>query len=168
MKPDGAVNEAQRQIAFADILPPYIPSDTPPSFPLPSLRHSSVPPSPTLHSQPPLPTPSSLFPSRPRPFSHSTPDIILLNKRDLVTEEEAEGVKERVREINPLAPLLPSTKSVVDLQQILDRKAFDPDPALIEPYLKYVLTFLSCLKWALYDKILGRGYGERVRGEGGR
>eukprot|EP00026_Physarum_polycephalum_P010376 Phypoly_transcript_10538.p1 GENE.Phypoly_transcript_10538~~Phypoly_transcript_10538.p1 ORF type:complete len:184 (-),score=30.13 Phypoly_transcript_10538:389-940(-) len=79
-RPDGAVNEAQRQIAFAD--------------------------------------------------------IILLNKRDLVTDQQAEEVKERVREINKLAPLISSTKSVVNLQEILDRKAFDPDPALIEPYLR--------------------------------
>jgi len=80
VRPDGAVNEAQRQIAFAD--------------------------------------------------------IILLNKRDLVTDKQAEVVKERVREINQLAPILSSTKSVVDLNQILDKKAFDPDPVLIEPYLR--------------------------------
>lgn len=46
-------------------------------------------------------------------------------------------MKERVREINKLAPMLTTTKSVVPLSSILNLKAFDPDPALIEPYLKY-------------------------------
>eukprot|EP00741_Cyanophora_paradoxa_P007324 tig00001110_g7084.t1 len=73
-KPDGAVNECARQVAFAD--------------------------------------------------------RILLNKADLVTPTELSGVEARLRGINPTASLLVTERSKVDLDFVLDIRAFDAKRAI--------------------------------------
>jgi len=52
-------------------------------------------------------------------------DLILLNKMDLVTEEEAQAVEARIRAINPWAELVRSTKSNVDIDSVIGRDAFN-------------------------------------------
>jgi G3E family GTPase len=52
-------------------------------------------------------------------------DLILLNKMDLVTEEEAQAVEARIRAINPMAELVRSTKSNVDIASVIGRDAFN-------------------------------------------
>ncbi|MBL8776313.1 MAG: GTP-binding protein [Acidimicrobiales bacterium] len=57
-------------------------------------------------------------------------DRIVLNKLDLVTEEEADAVELRLRSVNALADIHRATYGQVDLDAILDVGAFDLDRAL--------------------------------------
>jgi G3E family GTPase len=52
-------------------------------------------------------------------------DKILLNKIDLVTEEEKAAVVEKIRGINKFAEIIETEQSQVDIQKILGVKAFD-------------------------------------------
>ena len=66
-------------------------------------------------------------------------DVIILNKMDLVSEEEAREVEGRIRAINPYAKLHKTTKCQVPLDAVLGRNAFDLERILeIEP------EFLDC------------------------
>jgi G3E family GTPase len=61
-------------------------------------------------------------------------DQIVLNKTDLVTEDELREVERRLRKINPLAPIHRATKAGVPLNTILGRGGFDLDRILeLEP-----------------------------------
>jgi len=61
-------------------------------------------------------------------------DVILVNKSDLLNDEELVEVEQSVRAINPYAVLCRTVKSDVPLDEILDRGAFDLDRILdIEP-----------------------------------
>jgi G3E family GTPase len=65
-------------------------------------------------------------------------DVIVLNKLDLVTPEEADGVAARIAAINPMARIIRSTRSDVPITEILDQNAFELsrilqfDPAFLE------------------------------------
>jgi G3E family GTPase len=62
-------------------------------------------------------------------------DVILLNKVDLVTEEQLKTVEARIQRINPYATLYRTTKGNIELERILDRGAFDLKRILeIEPH----------------------------------
>ena len=52
-------------------------------------------------------------------------DIVLLNKMDLVSAEEAEEVERRIRAINPTVEIRRSTKAEVPLEAVLGREAFN-------------------------------------------
>jgi G3E family GTPase len=52
-------------------------------------------------------------------------DQIILNKTDLVSEDELEEVEARLRRLNPLAPIRRSVRSEVPLDAILGQNAFD-------------------------------------------
>jgi G3E family GTPase len=52
-------------------------------------------------------------------------DIVLLNKIDLVSPEEAARVEARIRSINPLARLHKTDHCVMPVTELLDRGAFD-------------------------------------------
>jgi G3E family GTPase len=66
-------------------------------------------------------------------------DVIILNKMDLVSEDEAREVEGRIRAINPYAKLHKTTKCQVPLDAVLGRNAFDLERILeIEP------EFLEC------------------------
>jgi G3E family GTPase len=52
-------------------------------------------------------------------------DILVLNKMDLVTEEEAAEVERLIRGINPYAEIRRSTKSDVPLDAVIGRDAFN-------------------------------------------
>ncbi len=61
-------------------------------------------------------------------------DVIILNKVDLVTEEELAAVEARIRSINPAAKLHRTTKCALPISDVMDRNAFDLDRILdIEP-----------------------------------
>lgn len=51
-------------------------------------------------------------------------DIVVLNKMDLVTEEEAAEVERRIRAINPYAEIRRATKSAVPIEAVMGREAF--------------------------------------------
>jgi G3E family GTPase len=57
-------------------------------------------------------------------------DVIILNKTDLVTEQELRDVEAAVRAINPAAKVHKTQRSAVDLKEVLDRGAFDLQRAL--------------------------------------
>lgn len=61
-------------------------------------------------------------------------DVILVNKGDLLSEDELIEVESRIRAINPYAELHRTIKSDIALDKILDRGAFDLDRVLtLEP-----------------------------------
>ena len=61
-------------------------------------------------------------------------DVILLNKTDLVSADELDGVEARIRGINPYAKLYRTTKSEIDIAKVLNQGAFDLDRILeLEP-----------------------------------
>ncbi len=61
-------------------------------------------------------------------------DVIVLNKTDLVSNDELAEVEGRIRGINPYAALHRAVKSDVPLKEVLERNAFDLDRILtIEP-----------------------------------
>jgi G3E family GTPase len=61
-------------------------------------------------------------------------DQIVLNKTDLVTEEDLRRVEARIRRLNPLAPIHRAERSNVALSAILGRGGFDLDRILdLEP-----------------------------------
>lgn len=63
-------------------------------------------------------------------------DIIVLNKRDLVNDQEMKELQERVRYHNQIAQMMTAERSRVDLDQILNINAFDPKRALdLDPHL---------------------------------
>jgi G3E family GTPase len=57
-------------------------------------------------------------------------DVVLLNKTDLVTEEELRNVEATIRAINPAARIHRTTRAGIDLGEVLDRGAFDLNRAL--------------------------------------
>jgi G3E family GTPase len=57
-------------------------------------------------------------------------DVVLLNKTDLVSPEEANKIEQIIRVINPSARIYRTERSNVDLQKVLDLGAFDLDRAL--------------------------------------
>ncbi|MEX0345350.1 MAG: GTP-binding protein [Rhizobiaceae bacterium] len=57
-------------------------------------------------------------------------DVVLINKTDLVSEEELSAVEKRIRQINPSAQIHRSERAVIDLSSVLDRGAFDLTRAL--------------------------------------
>ncbi|MCF8719930.1 CobW family GTP-binding protein [Nitrospina gracilis] len=52
-------------------------------------------------------------------------NVILLNKTDLVTEDELQRVRQRVAEINPMATIHKTRHSQLDLEWVLDIGGFD-------------------------------------------
>jgi len=52
-------------------------------------------------------------------------DIVVLNKMDLVSPEEAEEVEKRIRAINPYAEIRRATKSDVPIDAVIGRDAFN-------------------------------------------
>ncbi|XP_010527742.1 PREDICTED: putative COBW domain-containing protein 7, partial [Tarenaya hassleriana] len=53
-------------------------------------------------------------------------DTIILNKVDLVSQEESDELVKEIRTINSLANVIRSVRCQVDLSNILNRKAYDP------------------------------------------
>jgi G3E family GTPase len=61
-------------------------------------------------------------------------DIVILNKIDLVSEQELADVEARIRRINPTAVIRKSERCQVPLDQVIGRNAFDLDRVLeLEP-----------------------------------
>jgi Putative GTPases (G3E family) len=61
-------------------------------------------------------------------------DVILLNKIDLVDEEQLKDVEARIRQINPYAKLHLTKNCDIPLAEVLERNAFDLDRIMeIEP-----------------------------------
>src|SRR5690606_8795370 len=56
--------------------------------------------------------------------------VVVLNKTDLVTEDELRDVEAAVRAINPAAKIHKTERSGVALNEVLDRGAFDLSRAL--------------------------------------
>lgn len=68
------------------------------------------------------------FPEAQRQIAFA--DVVVLNKRDLITAEQLERVQTLVTHNNALARLIITEYSRVDVEQIFDIKAFDADKAL--------------------------------------
>lgn len=57
-------------------------------------------------------------------------DILILNKMDLIDEVQVRRVENKVRSLNPLARILKSEHSIVDLSKVLNVNAFQLDAKL--------------------------------------
>ena len=63
-------------------------------------------------------------------------DQLILNKTDLVTQDELARVERVIRQINPIAPIHYTQRCAIELDKVLDRGAFDLSRALeLEPHL---------------------------------
>ena len=61
-------------------------------------------------------------------------DIVIINKTDLVTPEEIEGVKKRIRSMNPTTIVHETQRCGIALDEVLQRDAFSLDRILeVEP-----------------------------------
>ncbi|XP_064152992.1 zinc-regulated GTPase metalloprotein activator 1 [Anguilla rostrata] len=68
-------------------------------------------------------------------------DLTIINKTDLVSEEELGALRETVRSINGLVKILETQKSRVDLSQVLDLHSFDnKDSISLKEKLQFVKT----------------------------
>ncbi len=56
-------------------------------------------------------------------------NVILLNKSDLVSDEEMHQLKGIIKALNPGAELIPTTRSIVPLNRVLNTGLFDYDEA---------------------------------------
>jgi len=56
-------------------------------------------------------------------------DVILLNKCDLVTKADLKRIKGIIRQFNQRADVVETTKSKVDLKEVLNTGKFDFDEA---------------------------------------
>ena len=56
-------------------------------------------------------------------------DVIVLNKLDLVTEAQASEVGAIIKALNPVAEVIPTSRSQVPLERVLDTKLFDYEKA---------------------------------------
>jgi len=57
-------------------------------------------------------------------------DVLVLNKMDLVTEEEVESLKKRLKGLNHTAKVITSTQSRVPVKEVLNIRAFDLEKTL--------------------------------------
>ena len=51
-------------------------------------------------------------------------NVVILNKQDLVTEDQQQDILERIAILNPKAKVLKSTQSKINVLEILDTKLF--------------------------------------------
>lgn len=68
-------------------------------------------------------------------------DVILLNKTDLVNEQTKDALAKLLQKLNPIAKIIPTQNSQVNLQKILNTGLFDMDKAMASPgWLKELQT----------------------------
>lgn len=60
-------------------------------------------------------------------------DVVLINKVDLISEEDKKSLYGIVKKLNPRAKVIYTNKSKVDLKEILDTKKFDFEVAVNSP-----------------------------------
>ncbi|EHB03836.1 COBW domain-containing protein 3 [Heterocephalus glaber] len=92
-------------------------------------------------------------------------DIILINKTDLISEEELNKLRTAIRSINGLGQILETQRSKVDLSNILDLHAFDSLSGIsFQKKLQYVPTVqphLDQKEGKVYSKCLKNLLGEK-------
>jgi G3E family GTPase len=87
-------------------------------------------------------------------------DVILLNKLDLVTPEQADELEARVREMNPTAKVYRTTNSAVEMDRILNvggfslDRALEVDPKFMEPEYPFVWGAAYQLAAGLHELVV--------------
>jgi G3E family GTPase len=87
-------------------------------------------------------------------------DVILLNKLDLVSAAEADELEARIRQMNPTTKVYRTTKSVVDMDKILNvggfslDRALEVDPKFMEPEYPFVWGGVYRLDAGLYELVV--------------
>jgi len=90
-------------------------------------------------------------------------DVVLLNKLDLVTAEEADELERRVRAMNAVAKVHRTTNSLVGMDHILNvggfslDRALDIDPKFLEPEYPFEWGGIYRLEPGRYDLVFGDG-----------
>ena len=79
-------------------------------------------------------------------------DMIVLNKCDLISEEERSQLADRIGGLNKMAKILPAEMADVPIQKVLDIGGFDLDRALtindafLEPEYPFEWAGIYCLE----------------------
>jgi G3E family GTPase len=87
-------------------------------------------------------------------------DVVLLNKLDLVTADEADELEARVREMNPTTKVHRTTNAAVDMDKILNvggfslDRALEVDPKFMEPEYPFVWGGVYKLDAGLYELVV--------------
>jgi G3E family GTPase len=90
-------------------------------------------------------------------------DVMVLNKLDLVSPEEADRIEARVRSMNAMARVLRSTRAQVPLDQVLDVGGFDLEralerkPTFLEPEYPFEWAGAYDLPEGVFTLELGEG-----------
>uniref|UniRef100_A0A8D3BNT9 COBW domain containing n=1 Tax=Scophthalmus maximus TaxID=52904 RepID=A0A8D3BNT9_SCOMX len=88
-------------------------------------------------------------------------DLTIINKTDLVDEEELNHVRDTVRSINGLVKILESQRSRVDLSEVLDLHSFDSKDGLLLPLLLWkVNTHFPPFQDLLWEKMFKNKEGQ--------
>ena len=87
-------------------------------------------------------------------------DVILLNKLDLVSNEDVEDLEGRIRQMNPTAKFHRTQNSVVEMEKILNvggfslDRALDVDPKFMEPEYPFVWGGVYSLAAGLHELVI--------------
>ncbi len=90
-------------------------------------------------------------------------DVILLNKTDLVSEEDLEALEERIRAMNAAAKIYRTRDAAVDLDKVLNVGGFDLsraleiDPDFMEPEYPFEWSGVYLLEPGEYELAVGDG-----------
>jgi len=87
-------------------------------------------------------------------------DVILLNKLDLVTTADVDELEGRIRDMNPTAKIHRTTKSIVEMDRILNvggfslDRALEVDPKFMEPEYPFVWGGVYPLAAGLHELVI--------------
>jgi G3E family GTPase len=90
-------------------------------------------------------------------------DVILLNKIDLVASSELEGLRTKIRNMNAAAKVFETRQAQVDMERILDVRAFDlnraldVDPKFMEPEYPFEWGAVYALRAGIHRLELRKG-----------
>jgi len=62
-------------------------------------------------------------------------DVILLNKIDVVSQEQASSIKDLIHKVNPAAPIYETVRGEIDMKRIIGIAAYSSPPQLRDPVL---------------------------------
>ena len=90
-------------------------------------------------------------------------DVLVLNKKDLVSDDELDALENRLRDMNRMAKVVRSEKADIPIETVLGLSAFDLDqilerrPTFLEPEYPFEWTGVYTLEAGRYELILAEG-----------
>jgi G3E family GTPase len=96
-------------------------------------------------------------------------DVLVLNKMDLVSQEEAATIEKRIRSMNVMAKVVRATKAEVSIAEVLDiggfdlKRAVEKKPTFLEPEYPFEWGAVYALNEGLTTLSLGPGNDETLQ-----